>query len=351
MTIPSIGGNGDFNDKLQIKSLSKDTNINTNVVPSNGNSASTKDEDEYSVLKFKQQYSEIFHNKVLPIISQYDDERKKRLNGAIIACVVLIILGIYLFFAVPGRVAGDASGLCIVGAIALWALLKKSFENKIKRKIMPLLMPAFNGFYWQETPPVTHEEICNVNIFPNAKNLVHSFDDCFVGKYRNVSVNLSECNYETGGKHSRTIFKGVVIKLKMNKKFDGVTIIRPKNISTGNFSDLKKKKMELVELEDVEFNKEYAVYSTDQIESRYLLTTSFMERFKKISLAFSSLGTFCAFYGDSVYLAPYSGCDLFNLFGLTKSVTDTAQFDVLFEEFVSILELVDHFKLDRKLGL
>lgn len=347
MTIPSVGGNGNFENKVQINSLQPQE-----YKPSNTNSGNVKvDEAEYSIEKFKQQYNEIFHNKVLPIIEQYDAERKKRLYGAIIACVILTIIGIFLFLSLEGRSAGDAAGLCIGGAIALWVWLKKSFEKKVKRKIMPLLMKAFNGFYWQETPPVKHEEICEINIFPNAKNLVKSFDDCFVGKYRDVSVNLSECKYETGGKHSRTVFRGVVIKLKMNKNFEGITIIRPKNSEVNNFSDLKKKKMELVELEDVEFNKEYGVYSTDQIEARYLITTSFMERFKHITLAFSSIGSFCAFYGDSVYIAPYSCGDLFDLFGLTKPVTDTTQFEVLFEEFVSILALVDHFKLDKKLGL
>jgi hypothetical protein len=42
---------------------------------------------------------------------------------------------------------------------------------------------------------------------------------------------------------------------------------------------------------------------------------------------------------------------MFAIGGLTKSVTDEEQFEILFMEIVSILELVDHFKLDKKLGL
>ncbi|MBD5401232.1 DUF3137 domain-containing protein, partial [bacterium] len=235
--------------------------------------------------------------------------------------------------------------------VLFWNWIQKSFERKLKTEIMPYLMKAFQSFYWQDTPPVTHEEISKIKIFSRIDSARKSFDDCFVGKYRGVQVAISECHYETGGKNSVTIFNGAVIKLKMNKNFSGITVIRPTSVGWGNFLDLKKYKMNKVELEDVKFNEKYTVYSTDQVESRYLLTPTFMERFENISLAFSSSGCFCSFYGDSVYIAPYVSGDLFKLFSLWKPVTESKQFQVLFEEIVSILELVDHFKLDTRLGL
>ena len=41
---------------------------------------------------------------------------------------------------------------------------------------------------------------------------------------------------------------------------------------------MNKWRGELVKLEDVEFEKEFAIYSGDQIESRYILSPSLMER-------------------------------------------------------------------------
>ena len=119
-------------------------------------------------------------------------KEKKRLAFAVILSVIFILLGIILFFAIEERGAGDAAAFCVAAAVGSWALIKKSFEKKVKRKIMPLLMNAFKGFYWQETPPVSHEELCKINIFPKIKNAARSFDDSFVGSYRNVSLNLSE---------------------------------------------------------------------------------------------------------------------------------------------------------------
>jgi len=353
MSIPSIGGNGENSNRINFSSTKQaSVQEETETKLNQQTSVKLNEKTEYSISKFRKDYYEIFQNQVMPVIAAYEGERKKRFTGAVIAALICIICGSIVFFTIEGRSAGDLAGLCLVGAFGIWSLLKKSFERKVKSRIMPKLMVAFKGFYWQQTPPVTHEEICKIKIFPKASCANRSFDDCFVGEYRGVKIAMSECEYTISrGKSTISVFKGVVIKLKMNKNFEGITVVRPKYAGLDDVSDLKKLKLEKIELEDPEFNKEYNVYSTDQIESRYLLTTSFMERFKNLTLAFYSAGTYCSFYGDSVYIAPYSYDDLFNLFGLTKPVTDSTQFTKLFEEFVSILELVDHFKLDKRLGL
>lgn len=104
-------------------------------------------------------------------------------------------------------------------------------------------------------------------------------------------------------------------------------------------------------MEDPEFSKKYVVYSTDQIEARYLITTSFMERFKSIEKAFISSFAYCSFSDKSIYIAPHTGTDLFKLCSLVKPIANKEQFEALFYEFSSILELIAYFKLDKKLGL
>lgn len=361
MTIPSIHGNSNnisikplqFNDKSveteQIPEIQNGTQDTNNQVTPEPDDNST---EEYSIKKFQRDYRDLVYNKVIPEIAVFEAERKKRLAGAIIGTTLLVILGIYLFITIEGRGAGDAAGLCIGGAIALWAWLKKSFEKKIKKKFMPTLMQAIPGFYWQEKPPVTQEDITEAMLFPHDKACSKTFDDCFLGKYRNVEVLMSECEYEMRrGKHTYTIFNGVVIRMQMNKSFEGLTVIRPKGVGVEDYNDLKKAGLEEISLEDKEFNDNFKVYSTDQIESRYLLTTAFMERLKNLTAAFVSVGTFCSFNDKYIYLAPYCTGDLFNLCSLVKPITNSKQFEDLFEEFASILQFVDHFKLDKKLGL
>jgi len=89
----------------------------------------------------------------------------------------------------------------------------------------------------------------------------------------------------------------------------------------------------------------------DQIESRYLLTTSFMERFKNMKFSFFAQDAYCQFCGKFVYIAPSTNLDLFNLFNLNTPVSDRKQFNIMFNQIYSILKLVEHYKLNQKTGL
>ncbi len=310
---------------------------------------SANNEDEYSIKHFTQDYLNSLHSEVLPLLSQYEPERKQRFILALISAGFCWIAAIFDFLFVDIDRNGDIMwGLIALGGF-IWYSIKKQFEKKIKLKVMPILMKAVPDFDWQLESPIPVEDISEAQIFPYDKQSAKKFDDCFVGKYRDVNIEIAECSYKA---NKKDVFSGAVIRLNMNKNFEGLTIIRPKkNISVRDVNDLKKAKLHKVELEDVEFNKNYDIYSTDQVEARYLLTPSFMERFKNITLAFDSKASYCSFQGKNVYIAPYCTKDLFSICSLRKNVADEQQFVKLFAEFTSILELVDHFKLDKKLGL
>lgn len=378
MTIPSLGGNGhEFHPqpKTYPTQPANETVVHSAQIPETNQVEQTQmqqpipntqpqggqqtvatveptGEKEYSIEQFQKDYATLVETKVMPILSEFEKERKQRLTWAIIGAIVFVILGLGVFFCINSRESGKLAAALFGAAFGVWAWIKKSFEHKVKRLIMPTLMHAVPGFYWQETPPVTAKDISDCMIFPFA-NASKTFDDCFLGEYRKVKVAMSECQYSVNsGNNSRTVFQGIVIRFSMNKNFEGTTIIRPKeSCCSDNYKDLKKAKLSEVKLEDPEFAKKYVVYSTDQVEARYLITTSFMERFKMIENAFASEFAYCSFKGKSIYIAPHTGTDLFNLCSLVKPIGNSEQFETLFYEFASILELVDYFKLDKKLGL
>lgn len=364
MTIPEI--NGRENSNLHLNATVKNypennanvENINNELQQQNvQHNQSETEEKEYSIGQFRRDYSTIFNTKVLPELEQFEGERKTRLTWAIIASICCILLGIgVLIFAIQADVNVKGLHWYIMGCAWLaWSAIKKPFEKKIKKKIMPSLMKAFPGFYWQETPPIQDNDMYKALIFNLPKNLKAVFDDCFVGKYREVTVHVAECEYtiNRGNNTKETAFEGAMIRIKMNKHFDGITVIRPKKNAPrkDNYKDLQKAGLQEVKLEDSEFEKLYTVYSTDQIEARYLITTAFMERLKSIQKAFAAQCCFCSFSENYIYLGMHTGCDLFALGSLKRPVIGPGQYSVLLSEFVSVLELVDHFKLEQKLGL
>lgn len=322
---------------------------------------------------FKDKYDSIVDNEIIPMLEKVNDERSSSyyIWGIIIAIPVSIafVYIAYLCFSAGDWLdalflIGTAFVIPAISAIALENYLLKKFEMKLKTPILPLLLKAIPDFYWQKTPVITKKEIEEILIFPRAKECAKSFDDNFLGKFKGIPFVVGECFYEFHSRHSNPFyFKGIILKIKMNKSFSGHTVVVPNkrsvslNLNEGvgyfdYYSDLKHSDLEQVKLEDVVFNSKYVVYSTDQVEARYLLTPTFMEKLKNFEKAFLASEIYCVFYKDYIYLAPNSGIDLFNFFQNSDDLLiDTSQFEIFFSQLEAILDLISFFALDTKLGL
>ena len=104
-------------------------------------------------------------------------------------------------------------------------------------------------------------------------------------------------------------------------------------------------------LEDVDFNSQYSVYSEDQIEGRYIVTSSFMERFLNLKTAFKTKQIKCSFYDNKIMFAISTLKDCFEIGSLFKPLTDTKSIEKFFNEIISIYLIIDNFKLDEQNGL
>ncbi len=123
------------------------------------------------------------------------------------------------------------------------------------------------------------------------------------------------------------LFKGIFYKADFNKNFIGETFVVP-DISREFFGSylgeaLNKKtegllrlETKLVYMEDVEFEKIFAVFSTDQQEARYILSPSLMQKITALKNKFSN-DVHIAFCKGSLYIGISNTKDFFapNLFG------------------------------------
>lgn len=143
-------------------------------------------------------------------------------------------------------------------------------------------------------------------------------DDMVSGKSGKTDILFSELHteYKVRTTNSKgqiqtrwyTIFKGLFFIGDFNKDFKGTTVVLPDTAekmfgSMGNlFQSWNLSRDELIKLEDPEFEKFFVVYGNDQIEARYILSTSLMKRivdFKKktnrnIHISFNSPKVFVA---------------------------------------------------------
>lgn len=314
----------------------------------------------YCVTDYKFDYLHNLRTIVIPYLKKYEIQRRCLL---ILAIFLIITFEVAIYFALYYAVQIHHLALLlkpfrvyiisfIFGApFVIWKMVQAYFEYKLKGEIMPTMIKALPGFEWDFEPDEEIEQsVINSHIFYYSKKYKQFYSDIFFGSYRDVKMDFSGAYYQVKKFPTMFEFNGSVIRIKMNKSFEGVTILRPNTMLDNDCSDLEKAGLQKIELEDIEFNKKFLVYSTDQIEARYLLTTGFMDRFKQIAKAYKSSRIFCSFYDNYIYIAPYTKGDPFSLFGLTKSLTDLRPYNMLFEHVASVLSMVDYLKLDKNLG-
>ena len=289
----------------------------------------------------------------------------------------------------------------------------KKFSKELKSQLKREILKGFNKFlklYWSTQQTINPSELKMSGLFSSFDNVDR--DDSFKGIYKEIPFAIQECTLTQNNSVFWLAFKGVVIKFASNKKFKGNTLISTKqdfniqNIDIGTFiisliflglggyltwiigsrfyqeltiygnTDtsilliglellvipivaigcliwIYKNKIALkhTELEDVDFEKKYNVKTTDEIEARYLLTPSFMERLKNIQIAFRTNNIKCAFSNDSIILAIATNKNIFEIGNLLTQLDNAQTLDIFFQELTSLLILIEYFKLNEHTGL
>jgi len=106
-----------------------------------------------------------------------------------------------------------------------------------------------------------------------------------------------------------------------------------------------------ITLEYSKFNKKFNVYSSDQIEARYLVTPLFMEKLYNLKTVFGTKNLKCSFFDDNLMIAIDTKRDLFELGNLFKPVKDIKTIKRFYDEITTIFDLIDYFKLNEDIYL
>lgn len=192
--------------------------------------------------------------------------------------------------------------LCIIVAVIVFAIgeypktvFAKKFKQQVISKLVKHLHPdldydAAGGFHYS----FLYDQGL-INTTPNQGKS----EDRIFGKIGATSIDLCEQKVErkttTTDSKGRTqtridqLFKGLVISADFHKSFVGETVILPDWAESSGWSWLAKKFQSssrdgnrIVSLENPEFEKLFAVYSSDQVEARYLLSPAMMDRMVKL---------------------------------------------------------------------
>jgi len=315
--------------------------------------------------KFKESFSTHYQNKIQPLTSLIEESRlesleayRKRGRIACIAFVILAIVTLYLISSVFTSEPAVAFLAFFVGAgIFAWAYQPvKNYKTNIKSSVFPKVFEFFgNDFRFYEQSQWHVSSLKNFDILPSYNE---SYTEDFVsGSHKGVDLQLMEAKLvrvsrdSKGKRRKNTVFKGIFIQLGMNKSFKSKTIVKRDKGAIGNWFGKTFSSLENVALEDSVFEKEFQVYSNDQIEARYLLTTSFMERLLSLHKIFGGSNIQCSFYQNKVLIMVASKENRFETSSIYQPATMEHEVATLLTEMNEIFQVIETLKLDEKIGL
>lgn len=328
--------------------------------------------------ELEQKFEEIYENVLKPKFAEIEQSRLeilgpyKKYKKLFVIFVLAAIIDMFIFmlpvlpffagknysFPINSIIFIFVFVLLIIFAVINGIKMKKisdPFKKKLKNLILIPIFNIFGEFNISEQEILTLKDIHEIGIFN--ESTIKKNDDKIVGMYKNINIALEETELSHIEKREKNEsvqiidFKGLIYKIKMNKNFNCKVIASERGA-------VSKNNLEEVVLEDVEFNRKYRILSNDQVEARYLLTLSFMERIKNIKEVFYASFINFVFENEYLYLFLNNGLNmnktrggLFEVGDIETPIMNKENYKKVFNELYSLFSLIDYFKLDQKTGL
>lgn len=303
-------------------------------------------------------------------IGKLERERQKALKYLAYAtlCLVLAIPSLYISFLIfdpkdSGSMIFLSGGLPTLVFLIIYGVkffkqyrfVKRNFKQDIIANIVRFIDRNLEYFPGEK---IGKELFSASKIFLRTADRYHG-DDLVQGTIGQTAISFSELHaqYRTqdskGRNQYKTLFRGIFFTSDFHKHFDGETIILPdtaekmfgwlgKTLQNWNLA-----RPQLVNMEDPDFEREFVVYSTDQVEARYILSTALISRLlefklktgKKISLSF---------VGNNMYMSiPYNRT-LFEL-NLFRSLGRSDKMMEYFNDLKLLTGIVDDLNLNTRI--
>lgn len=256
-------------------------------------------------------------------LRELEGKRRQVMQNSLIAGGVVLVLGLIVAGVVMSQGAPPVVlvfvliGCVIVGGIVFASIgsgYKAEFKQRIIGRIVKFLEP---GLAYRPGGLIDRQTFKAAGLFNHHIDRYRG-EDLVEGRVGQTQIAFSEVHaeYQTTTTDSKgrtqtqwhTIFKGLFFVGDFNKHFTGQTVVLPDTAEKlfGGFGKMLQSwnisRGSLVKLEDPEFEREFAVYGSDQIEARYILSTSLMQRILDFQRK-TGLKLHLSFTGSKVYVA------------------------------------------------
>lgn len=257
--------------------------------------------------------------KVRPKLVTLEQERKKLLAArrrTEINAFLLIIIGIGLVLVLGIYLGEDMVTIPIIGVVALVAVAyiylnwkRLDARDALQQTIGDIITEAMGGSWNYAAEKHLSPSLVKYSGLVGRFSTIHG-NNLTHGEHGDTRFSFSNINLSNQGKDGRSdVFGGIILAIDFSKNLKGKTLVFPDIAQQTLGAWLGKtvqsfgwKGLELVYLEDPEFEKEFAVYSSDQVESRYILTPNMMSNMLRLKHKYGEAFSFSFTHG-TVFVA------------------------------------------------
>lgn len=309
----------------------------------------------------------LYNSKLKPQLSDLNAKRIaiiSKIKKYTLIFIPLIAIALYILYAFDSIIPIALSfigmfGLAYFTIYPLWKDYRDEFKEKVIKQIIKLIDSSLS---YDPNEKLSLEQFKKSGIYTSRVDRYRG-DDYVYGKIGSTQVEFSEIHaeYKTEYRDSKgrrrvnwhTIFKGLLFSVDFNKHFNVKTYVLT-DTAEKMFGFLGKKlqsmnssRDDLVYLENPDFEKQFVVYSSDQIEARYILSPSLMERILDFKNQTKKNIQFSFIESKLFAVVPYRK-DLFEpkLFG---DIVEFNNIQEYYDDLVLVLDLVETLNLNTRI--
>ncbi|MFH1054822.1 MAG: DUF3137 domain-containing protein [Candidatus Altiarchaeota archaeon] len=329
-------------------------------------------------MKTAEEFKSLYDGQLLPELKALDARRKKVALGvvalavavlaAIAFTIIMLVIGTRFFEAQYSVICCCLGFLPVILCATMWAFgygrITGGYVSDFKSQIIAKIVRFIDeGLTYESGKTISSSAFVGSRIFLQSPDRFHG-EDYVSGNVGKTRMEFSEIHaeYKTetrdskGHKHTQwhTIFRGLFIIADFNKNFKGLTVVLPdtaeklfgsvlgKMLQSHNFMRDK-----LIKLEDPEFEKLFVVYGDDQVEARYILSTSLMQRIMEFRKK-TGRNIYLSFVNNNIVVALPYGKNLFEP-RIFRSIVDYKQAEEYFENIRLAVEVVEDLNLNTRI--
>jgi hypothetical protein len=276
-------------------------------------------------------------------------EAQSKIRRATWISLIAAGLLVLLLLALTGNIGLSlVVGALIAGGgqlIAAW--IRDPVVSAIKQEMNSRIAAALGCSFLSEVAPGTEFDLAkSYEMLPSYDR--EDFEDEWTGTIGDSPFRLFEAHLQEwrgSGKNRRleTVFRGVIMSVGFTRRFHGSTLVEREGYHMTLFGlrdtlTIDGQQLERVKMVDPRFEDAFTIWSTDQVEARYLVHPEYVERLISIEQRFDGQKIRALFHGGSLVIALETNETLFESGSIDPS-HDRALMAATIEQITSLANL------------